>query len=110
MQRAETFRFSTPNVASSKLSSSNRTKYLTYAFHLLKDIDNGEGGGYFLALHIGQFLGVTPIRRGLAPFQSDFKLPEYHEAHGLSKRFFQEPVDRALKWWDENKEATGTKN
>jgi hypothetical protein len=102
--RAQAFIDCTPFSQPSMLSVENRKKWLRRAFHLLEEIDDGVGGGYFLALAIGRLIGIESIRPGLSPFQSDSRLAEYQEAYGLSKRFFQEPVERARKWWDQNKE------
>ncbi|MFN0075340.1 MAG: hypothetical protein ACKVY0_02585 [Prosthecobacter sp.] len=100
----ETFRFATPVRNSDRLTPANRAKYLNHVFQLLEKIDDKRSGtGYFLAMHIGAFVGVKPVRPGQGSFAPDQRLPEYQGEHGLTEFFFQTTVDNAIKWWAENK-------
>ena len=104
IRQAEDFRFATPTDQASRFTPANRKKYVVHCYHLLQTIDDGHSGaGYFLATHIGHFLGVKPIVRGESPFKPDQRLPEYREDGGLKKSFFQDTVNNARKWWDEHK-------
>jgi len=81
----------TPPYNTDKYTPENRNKYLKYAFDLLKQVDDGKTGkGYFLATHIGRFVGV----------KNKFK-PDKNPSECDS--FFQKTVDNALKWWAVNK-------
>jgi hypothetical protein len=101
---AEAFRFATPVRNSDRLTPENVARYLNHAFQLLEDIDDKKSGtGYFLAMHIGAFVGVEPVSPGQGSFAPDQRLPEYQGEHGLKDSFFQATVDNAMKWWAENK-------
>ncbi|MES2922205.1 MAG: hypothetical protein V4819_11700 [Verrucomicrobiota bacterium] len=70
----------------------------------MEKIDDGRSGaGYFLAIHVGHFLGIPPVRGGKGSFVPDQQLREYQGPHGLSESFFQDTVTNARKWWDANK-------
>jgi hypothetical protein len=102
---AEAFRFATPIRGSAKLSKQNRSKYLVHAFQLLTAIDDKMSGhGYFLAMHIGSFIGIEPVRDGQGPFAPDQRLKQYQGKHGLKDTFFQKTVDNAIDWWEQNKQ------
>lgn len=107
MRRAELFRSCTQSCRAGKMSEENRRKFLCYGYRLLEEIDDGHSGsGYFLALHLGQFIGVAPVGTNNSPFMPDSRLPEYREPRGLKKKlFFQDTVNNARKWWEENKVA-----
>jgi hypothetical protein len=88
----------------SKLTPANRRKYLLHAFRLLEEIDDGHSGhGYGLASQIGRFIGIPPVRQGTGSFAPDQRLPEYQKPSGLNEKFFQDTVNNARKWWEENK-------
>jgi len=89
LSRAESFRFATPVYNTDKYTPENREKYLQHAFELLKQINDGKGTGYFLAMHIGRFIGV----------KNEFTPDKNSSEH---KSFFQTTVDNALKWREEN--------
>jgi hypothetical protein len=100
--RSERFRDATVRL-SGKLSDANTKAFLNYGFKLLTLIDNGKSGkGYFLAMDLGRFIGIKPVREGASPFMPDQRLPEYQGDHGLKDSFFQETVNNARKWWREN--------
>ena len=100
----EAFRFATPVRNSDRLTPENFARYLNHAFQLLEDIDDKKSGtGYFLAMHIGAFVGVEPVRSGQGSFAPDQRLPEYQGERELKDSFFQATVDNAMKWWAENK-------
>tara|TARA_R110002049_G_scaffold111268_1_gene260402 strand:- start:355 stop:1275 length:921 start_codon:yes stop_codon:yes gene_type:complete len=103
LQEAEAFRFATPTMQASRFTPENRKKYVVHCYKLLESIDDGSGTGYFLAMHVGQFLGVKPLVPYSSPFQPNQKLPEYQDNRGLKKSFFQDTVINAKKWWDEHK-------
>ncbi len=103
-RQAESFRFCTPTRQSSKLTRENRKKYLKHSYQLLGKIDDGRSGsGYFLAMHIGEFVGIPPVRSGQGAFAPDQRLPQYQGPHGLTESFFQDTVINALKWWNDHK-------
>lgn len=107
LKRAETFRLCTPCRGSRKLSNENREKYLNHAYRLLEDVDDGHSGqGYFLALHIGQFVGLPPVRRGVQQaFEPDRRLNHYEGPDGFKREsFFQDTVKNARKWWNDHKD------
>ena len=80
----------TPPYNTDKYTPENRNKYLKYAFDLLKQVDDGKTGkGYFLARHIGRFVGA----------ENEF--PPKKNVSG-NDSYFQETVNNALKWWGEN--------
>lgn len=104
IRQSEDFRFATPTQQSVRFSDANRKKYVIHCYQLLERIDDGHSGtGYFLAMHIGGFIGVEPIVRGESPFKPDQRLPEYQESGGLKKSYFQDTVNNAMKWWAEHK-------
>lgn len=104
LRQAESFRFCTPTSNAGKLTAANRKKYLRHSYQLLEQIDDGRSGtGYFLAMHIGQFVGVPPVRDGQGAFAPDQRLPKYQGQHGLTESFFQDTVINARKWWSEHK-------
>jgi len=97
LDQSEAFRFSTPEVTANRLTKENQKRYLEYAFSLLKSIDDGHSGtGYFLARHIGVFLGIK------GEFAPDSHLPEYQGQYSLKDSFFQQTVDNARTWWANN--------
>lgn len=101
---AEAFRFATPVRYCERLTKENRAKYLNHAFKLLQRInDKKSGTGYFLASHIGSFVGVQPVRPGQGAFAPDQRLDEYQGKNGLTEAFFQKTVDNAMDWWTNNK-------
>lgn len=101
---AESFRFATPVRNSERLTTENRAKYLNHAFQLLESIDDKKSGaGYFLAMHIGGFVGVQPVRTGQGPFAPDQTLEEYQGEYGLTDSFFQKTVDNAMDWWQKHR-------
>ncbi|MEK7952820.1 hypothetical protein [Luteolibacter soli] len=100
---AEAFRLATPVTSADRLTKANRAKFLNHAFELLRRIDDKKSGtGYFLAGHIGNFVGVSPVRDGQGAFSPDQTLPEYRVDHGLTESFFQKSVDNAMEWWMNN--------
>lgn len=102
--QAEAFRFCTPTAQANKLTDVNRKRYVRHCYQLLEQIDNGRSGaGYFLAMHIGQFVGIPPVRAGQGSFAPDQRLAQYQDKHGLAKSFFQDTVVNARKWWSEHK-------
>ncbi|MSU57192.1 MAG: hypothetical protein EXS35_03245 [Pedosphaera sp.] len=108
--RSERFRDATVRL-SGKLSDANTKLFLNYGFKLLTSIDNGESGkGYFLAMDLGRFIGIKPIREGASPFMPDQHLPEYKDEHGLNVSFFQTTVNNAMKWWREHQKSYSEKN
>lgn len=103
LQQSEAFRNCTPAGPSTKFTKANRKKYLRHCYELLEKFDDGRSGaGYFLAIHIGHFLGIPPVRELQGPFVPDQRLPIYQGPHGLSESFFQDTVNNARKWWNEN--------
>ncbi len=103
-RQAEFFQACTRSCRPDKLSPENRRKYLRHAFCLLEQVDDGHSGhGYFLACQIGGFVGVPPGREGQETFVPDARLPEYRGPHGRREKFFQDTVNNARKWWEENK-------
>jgi hypothetical protein len=106
VSRSKYFQFCTRACRASKLSLENRGKYVRQGFRLLEEIDDGHSGrGYFLAMQVGEFIGIPPVREGQGSFAADSELPEYREPGGLKKKFFQNTVNNARKWWEENKAA-----
>lgn len=104
MRRAELFRSCTQSCKPGRMSEENRRKFLCHGYRLLEEIDDGHSGsGYFLALQLGIFIGIAPVRTGQPPFMPDSRLPEYQGPHGRTKSFFQDTVNNARKWWTENK-------
>jgi hypothetical protein len=102
--QAEAFRFCTPTFESDRFTEANRKKYVRHCFELLEKTDDRRTGtGYFLAMHVGEFLGIPPVSAGQGSFAPDQGLPRYQGGNGLSESFFQDTVNNALKWWDENK-------
>lgn len=102
--QSESFRLCTPTSNAGTLTAANRKKYLRHCYQLLEQIDDGRsGGGYFLALHIGQFVEVLSAREGQKIFVPDQQLPKYQGQHGLTESFFQDAVINARKWWSEHK-------
>lgn len=108
LSRSEKFRYSTEGLkVDGSLTIANDNLFLNYGFNLLGKIDDGESGkGYFLAMHLGNFIGIPPIRPGQGPFAPDQRLPEYRGEgkNGYRSRFFQDTVDNAVKWWRENRQ------
>ena len=106
-QQAEVFRSATPVNQAARLTPANRKKYLTHCYGLLHAINDGHsGGGYFLAGHIGDFVGVKPdAYGGDGSFKPNQRLPQYEGRGGLNDSFFQDTVNNALKWWEEHKAA-----
>lgn len=102
-RQAQDFRFSTPVYQPSRFTAENRGKYLRHCYSLLERIDDGSGGGYFLASHIGTFLGIEPVPHGNGAFTPDPHLPQYQGAYGLKPSFFQETVENAKQWWKDHK-------
>jgi len=103
-RRAEFFQSCTRYCRQDKLSPENRRKYLRHAFRLLEQVDDGHSGhGYFLASQIGRFVGVPPVQEGQGSFAPDSRLPEYQGPQGLKEKLFQDTVNNACKWWEENK-------
>jgi hypothetical protein len=106
MRRAELFRSCTQACRPGKLSEENRRKFLCHGYRLLEEIDDGHSGsGYFLAVDLGLFIGIAPVRTGQSSFMPDSRLPEYQGPHGLTETFFQDTVNNARKWREENKVA-----
>lgn len=108
MARSEQFRFATEDLHIEKsLTAANDKSFLNYGFNLLNEIDDGvSGNGYFLAMHLGNFIGITPVRPSQGPFAPDQRLPEYRGEgeNGYRSRLFQDTVDNAVKWWRENRQ------
>jgi hypothetical protein len=102
-RQAHNFGTCTHHCRLNTFSQENRRKYLRYAYELLERIDDGKQGGYFLAMSIGQFLGIQPINNHENPFSPDKNLPQYQGPHGLLVNYFQDTVKNARKWWDENR-------
>jgi len=109
LTRSERWRGATADLGE-ELSVESTSSFLAYGFAQLGLIDDGESGiGYFLALDLGKFLRIPPIRPGQGAFAPDQRLPRYQGAHGLNDVFFQETVDHARSWWRENQSRyTGT--
>lgn len=106
LQRSEAFRFCTPTLRREHLSAANQALYLRHAFTMLEKINDGKSGtGYFLAMHIGAFIGIKPVRAGQGAFAPDQRRRRYQKQGGLNERFFQETVDNALQWWKNNRHA-----
>jgi hypothetical protein len=102
LPRSEQFRFATQQL-SVKLNNENRKLFLNYGFSLLSQIDDKKSGtGYFLAGHLGDFIGIKPVRDGQCAFAPNQLLPKYQGKHGLTDSFFQETVNNARKWWRKN--------
>lgn len=91
--KVQLFRHTAPTYNNDKYTPENRNKYLKYAFDLLKQVNDGKTGkGYFLARHLGRFVG---IKNEFTP----------NENPSECKAFFQTTVDNALKWWEENQQT-----
>lgn len=103
-RRAEAFRMCT-SADSSRFTEEGRKKYVRQCFEYLEQEDDHQSGsGYFLASHLGVFLHIPPIRRGLGNFAPDQKLPKYQGPEGLKGGgYYQDTVDNAMKWWAEHK-------
>lgn len=104
-RESEAFRFCTPTFQASKLTDANRKRYVRHCYKLLEKMDDGRSGsGYFLAMHIGEFLGISPVKSGQGSFAPDQRLPQYHGPHGLLENFFQDTIKNARAWWTKNKD------
>jgi hypothetical protein len=103
LKKAEAFRMST-QTESSRFSEEGRKKYVRHCFEYLEIIDDHHHGhGYFLALRVGDFLGIPPVRAGQGSFSPDQTLPKYQGTNGLNEDFSQDTVNNAMKWWAEHK-------
>lgn len=68
---------------------------LKIAFELLPDMEKiREGGGYFLALRLGEFLKQN--------FQASQGDPKYKVKGNLSDAFFGDTTANAVAWWKRN--------
>lgn len=105
LDRSEQFRRVTDDLRG-KMSLENQNRFLDYGFSLLRRINDGRSGrGYFLACHLGRFIGIPPVRDGQGEFTPDQRLPRYHTSvndGALNELFFQETVDNALRWCHEH--------
>lgn len=99
LRRSETFRFTTTMLQPERLTAQNRKRYLSHCVALLESIDDGRTGkGYFLAMHIGRFVGVKPVRPGQGAFAPDQRRQMYQADGGLNQAFFQDTVNNARRW------------
>lgn len=103
LPRSEKFRFATEMV-SPRLSPENKKLLVRYGFALLGLIDDRKTGlGYGLAIDLGRALGIKPIRDVQSPFQPDQRLTQYQGEFRPDDSFFQDTVNNAMAWWQENK-------
>lgn len=101
LTRAGRFRDSTDRLAET-LSEDNRRRLLRYGFALLDEIDDGKAGhGYFLALYLGDVLGIGPMFGGRSAFVPNQDLPQYQGEAELKDCFFEDTVANARAWWRE---------
>lgn len=65
---------------------------LKIGFSLLPQLEKlTKGGGYFLALSLGTYVGQE--------FKADQSNPKYKGEHGLTDSFFADTTTNALTWW-----------
>ena len=106
VQKGETFRFFTPKkplCVSLPRKTQETLNRASFRHELLEKMDDGNGTGYFLAMHLGGIVGIKPVGRENSAFTPDRSLPKYQDGHGLAPAYFQETVDNARAWWAEHK-------
>ena len=73
--QADAFRLCTEYFQKSKFTEANRKKYVRHCFELLEKADDGKSGvGCSLAMQVGDFLGIPPIRATEGSFAPDSQL------------------------------------
>jgi hypothetical protein len=87
--QADAFKLCTESFDKSKFSEANRKKYVKHCFELLEKADDGQNGiGVSLAMRVGEFLGIPPVRATEGSFAPDSQLKKYRDANGNIKQNF----------------------
>ena len=104
-RQADAFKLCTEYFDKSKFTEANRKKYVKHCFELLEKADDGQNGiSVSLAMRVGDFLGIPPIRATEGSFAPDSQLNKYRDANGnITQNFYQDTVKNALKWWSKHK-------
>jgi hypothetical protein len=104
-RQADVLCLCTPTSQATKFTKANRKKYVRHCFELLERVDDGRtGAGCVLAMHVGEFLGIPPVRTTEGSFAPDPKLKRYRDRNGnITVNFYHDTVVNARKWWNEHK-------
>jgi hypothetical protein len=106
MEKAVAFFDMTAQAERSRFSEEAGKRYVRLCFEYLKPVDDHRNGdGYHFATKIGRFVGIREVDDSHGPFGPKRSLPKYQGADKdpMTNGYFQDTVDNAMKWWEENK-------